>query len=1045
MGLSTVRKSPFAELSRRAGKRRSDIDGQDLFVQKRKSGRKHGHGYTPKGTPSGRYELDRRRSPLAGAVTNVSPGGGIQTRPAGAGTPSSAAISQPSYDNTPGGFDKDTAQIVNLALSLGESRRLASAGAGRHLPNAGLRDKRVSSAHRASPTPKQPEPSWRDLVQPPEDANLSRQRMLAPSPRISETYPDDGGYDFSDATIARAEKVRKHFELWAEYVKLLPHLPPLRTPTTNRDQGEEADNFGGGREYNPLQYIRNRKVRFREKSAINTEASGWEDIERVHAWVDNIAASHDQIGNQPNECVQLPPLSPGQHAEDSMTAFSPVSTTSSRPQATENKPKRPRMDWLFSPSDLLADAAWLEQDSNKAKIEDGDGKKIFPSETGFRVVSLTAAPAPRPATPSQEIEKPTILKENERDSLKAEPLPSFTSLASQSPQRGHRGRKRHRLVHSINITPSHSHVRRSSKSRWHKALGRSRDPSASSGCSSSDEDGGWRKKLSKWYSDVPSHPETEGLDMQRRPESALETPMRHRRRDKPISPRESFLGPLQDDCVPRIKAPSHQRSYTHSVASTSDKDGSNSRRLSLADAGSNSHLTTPAPHFPSIAINLSPPRSRSSSPSKDPLPFGLGSARRDVQNYSIREPGTVSLDFSPVQRHMYTEDRSKTDIRHIESLPTKLRRGASQQESKIRGMFKGGRIAELVGNEVSKVGDFIRKRDAPGHSRSSSVSSVFSDYAAVEDGGKGKAKVRSSKALPEMEVVPYKPPVWITPGLDRPASDLALGSKFSNQDDNQMVGGRGNMSSDALRPKDPTPVQKVVFRPTSRERQRPESQQQPSRPKLTEATRNWSMSSRSITRQAQSSSVNKREIAAVRAHLLSSGTKALQIRRTARNTMCSKTPNEFNALHAISSCEAVLAARNFMSTFDSRASALRHSMSSLSQTKVPALVSELDRLEFLVNTSLAPRMRTMTAEADQLTGELTTTRTLAVKQLNDALDRGIRKRNRRFRRISRLGFVMLEWSLVGVMWVVWMIVMVFRIARGVWRGAVGGVRWVLWL
>jgi hypothetical protein len=120
-------------------------------------------------------------------------------------------------------------------------------------------------------------------------------------------------------------------------------------------------------------------------------------------------------------------------------------------------------------------------------------------------------------------------------------------------------------------------------------------------------------------------------------------------------------------------------------------------------------------------------------------------------------------------------------------------------------------------------------------------------------------------------------------------------------------------------------------------------------------------------------------------------------------------------------------------------------MTVLSRDAVPIPIRDLDRLENLISSSLTPRMRTTTRDAENLTSELTTTSTLAIKNLHDALDKGVRKRNRRFRRMRRLGFVMLEWFLVGAMWFVWLIVMILRVGRGIARALLSGVRWVLWL
>ena len=87
----------------------------------------------------------------------------------------------------------------------------------------------------------------------------------------------------------------------------------------------------------------------------------------------------------------------------------------------------------------------------------------------------------------------------------------------------------------------------------------------------------------------------------------------------------------------------------------------------------------------------------------------------------------------------------------------------------------------------------------------------------------------------------------------------------------------------------------------------------------------------------------------------------------------------------------------------------------------------------------------MASDAEGLSIQLNTTSTLALKQLSDTLDKGVRKRRRRLRWVRRAGFVVLEWTLVGMLWWVWLIVMAFKLLRGVFRGAISGVRWVLWL
>ena len=68
-----------------------------------------------------------------------------------------------------------------------------------------------------------------------------------------------------------------------------------------------------------------------------------------------------------------------------------------------------------------------------------------------------------------------------------------------------------------------------------------------------------------------------------------------------------------------------------------------------------------------------------------------------------------------------------------------------------------------------------------------------------------------------------------------------------------------------------------------------------------------------------------------------------------------------------------------------------------------------------------------------------------MKRINDKIERMIRGRKRRFRWLRRGGWVLVEWTLVGVMWYVWFLVVLCRIVLGIGKGLVGSVRWLLFL
>ena len=211
------------------------------------------------------------------------------------------------------------------------------------------------------------------------------------------------------------------------------------------------------------------------------------------------------------------------------------------------------------------------------------------------------------------------------------------------------------------------------------------------------------------------------------------------------------------------------------------------------------------------------------------------------------------------------------------------------------------------------------------------------------------------------------------------------------------------------------------------------------------------MSDRSVS--AVRGNVTKRDVARVRALLLSSGVKANEIARRAHDI--SSTPSPI--LHDLretsgaplprvpQSQEHTLAARIYASHIDENNKKLRNAAERFSNETVDQLHQQIKDVDEHITQRLTPLVRGSADEADVFSAQLTTTHTLEVKQLNDAVDAILRRRRRRLRWIRRLGYVMLEWTLLGIMWWVWLIVVIVRLIRGTLRGFVRGVRWVLWL
>jgi hypothetical protein len=216
--------------------------------------------------------------------------------------------------------------------------------------------------------------------------------------------------------------------------------------------------------------------------------------------------------------------------------------------------------------------------------------------------------------------------------------------------------------------------------------------------------------------------------------------------------------------------------------------------------------------------------------------------------------------------------------------------------------------------------------------------------------------------------------------------------------------------------------------------------------------RDWSISQRSMS-TSREAPINRRDIARVRALLLSNGVKATEISRRSRLVrdppppwllQIAKDANE--TLPPTSrKDEHVYAARILVREIDLGHSSHQEALEEFSNVTVPRLYGRLHDLDDLVSNSLTLRARSAGDDAGSQSAQLTTTRTLAVKQLNDGIDLVIRSRRRRLRWARRMGYFMLEWTVLGLMWWVWLVVMIYQFVKGSAMVVVRSVRWMLFL
>lgn len=693
------------------------------------------------------------------------------------------------------GYDTDPAQIVSMALSLSEARRRQASerryvSAGQHgrqrvvstASTAGGKTRQQPTGSVAQYLQAQRTPSMRSAGPPTPNISTDERRSSqvgTPEVPIGDENDIMGDFDheISQPTKARVERARVFFELAYEHRRLLSHLPPVRRPGTdanpnNPDRQTKA--------YNPLQYIRNRKLRIWDKSTIDGEADGWHDVDKVRAWVDAVIESHTETRHDPAECVRMPPLARDDGSASSRDASHSGSKDRHhhRPEVPTIRRQRPRSDWVTHPGDIVADCFWLEQGMNKLKILDRDNNTIYPPTTQFKfsgwrnqtpvhVPHGLQQPSPPPEPEDQEME-------DAHQALNpVSELPTFRSANKRTSGRDKKRRSK--------IKDSVAAADQGGLAKGIKVFMEDSDSSSSEHSSGSPGAERGRRRLRKRHkqqSEIspgqippppPARPEHTS-DPAGASDQSVHSSKQNSKRTS-IDHGSSGLGRF-------LKRESHSKNVTPASRSLTRAEhkrheslpkfpGLEEKPRSSAEYDSTAPNSPTHPMFPSIAINLeSPPHSRSPSPTKRHLSSILKPLHRhhkhdSVQEKDFGEDSKRSSVAAPIEEKPKEESREQSrgtspmtrgqspmtkidphvpaapvvheqhDVSRVSTKST----APSSDHSKIRGIFKGGRIAEIVGHEVSRVGDFIWKKDPPGpHRRRDSDDSARSGYDSDSEG-----------------------------------------------------------------------------------------------------------------------------------------------------------------------------------------------------------------------------------------------------------------------------------------------------------------------
>ena len=1067
------------------------------------------------------------------------------------------------------GYDTDPVQIVNLALSLSESRR-------RNVSSSGflLRDsppnKRFASQnqHQLGPSystsggslrqhlqnqrqsPRNSSPRSRkisggrgvSLLDSPQENHSSRQSLHV-APGLMADFSNDSNRDVSDATISRVERAKQSFELLYEYRRLLQYLPEIRdtSQALSKNRARESNIHQAhqklGRAYNPLQYVRNRKLRYRERKAINAPAVGWKDISKVRTWVDTVKNEREDEITHAEDRFPLPPFSESLNVENN-------EESSSGPLKSNqiDNPGRPYNDWTFTPWDLLADACWLDQEHNIYRIENPSGQKII--DQGNRVGNTSKGY-------TQIVQKPINIGGEH-----ASPEGRKSDLKG--------GNK-----HSKKVSSSDSPLdERNRRNGWKRGFIRSREPSTSEDSerdrrsevrhqSRAERDHLDNIALEKQMMDIiangeaQSSPNSVEIDHSDRHDSLEESfsqktfqpdgrPLSsHGKRSHPLHRLQTDMPFLQRRPISRRASFDEQR-RGHQRVSSDD----------FESTGPNS--PSAAGFIPSIAINLSPPASPQSSttPPKKALQSKLPTFRRApsaadiklaVSEHDFAAESKTSLHLTRAATTQAQENDARRRARSTgpgrnllspmkskagdgsprlhESRSLRSFKDSSEPESKLRAFLKGGRIAEIVGTQVSRASDALWKKDGGNNDSSTALSQsgYESDDSGIDDtdisalenspydlsrtttnndemGKISRISTLSEKPRYFMNNLPnFRPSNLRDQSPKSPKTSPVLGP-VTQQQQTQKERERSNRFDQLAPPR--VDLRSVSLSPSIRETSQyaedevsRDSSGNRSQSGISSHSRlndmlgipgkvgtvangptptglsgfeassqsaksqpAWSISDRGVSTSARDT-ISTPDIARVRALLLSSGIKANEIIR--RADAIPDAPSQL--LQGLSDVvnrslprvplaqEHIVAARILIAEIEESNRQLHDYGDRFTNITVKELSSMIRDIDKRINLSLSPLVRESADDADYFSAKLTTTHTLAVKQLNDNVDLILRRRRRRSRLLRRGGWAVLEWTVLGVMWMAWFVVVIVKIVRGIVTGCVRGIRWLFWL
>ncbi|KAJ2997095.1 hypothetical protein NUW58_g759 [Xylaria curta] len=1053
--------------------------------------------------------------------------------------------------------DVDSAQIVSMALDLSESRRLASRrNLSSPIPPRLSQFPNSTAGGNLKQHLQQQRRSSRN-ISPRAGTHLSPRVVSTPriSSPLQSTFEHDSSYTyhFSPSTRSRAEKAKEYLELMAQYRRLLLLLPPLKQESRSRPStstaisssastGSPLDPSGSqtrilGREYNPLQYIRNRKIRTRERQTVDGEAQGFGEVLKVTNWIDKVMTT--------SPMSELPKLPPFTSADEFFRQQLPASNLP-RPVSASTKPKRPRFEWSIDPADLLADIYWLEQDDNRFLIEDRHYAKIFTHKVAASqpTTQATGQSGPALTTPLLK-EKPD---DDDHEMLEHDvPQPMKPDVETIVPSTRNRARQKLQDLrtmhhkHSNSIYSHHDFLRfrrgDSSDSSENESDRRRRGRTNTISASGQDLLEKQMNEMLAKESEDEQKAAIEGPDIRYlKPLPApMITPEQASQAPRPgHSRRPSRMDAVEDRAPPdksNLASPIHSGRASlevpdHLYRSSLDLELSKS---ALTEVASKGHQNG---YVPAIGMDLSPITSRPSSPTRSPF-SKVKSIFRDRSRDRSRERSRDREDRDTDER--LTSPIEPTGTMSIsavtEDVPKPLERPASKiftpefvtkpthethkshkslgsfslrpdEQVGLRTIFKGGaKLDDMIRGGVSKVTDLIWKKDydssdstdddsdveirrgrspestflSPdrsaryyeGHRPAKNYIDIMPNFTPTTDfGGKSVSQEVEGSSVQVLPQPPsrsprfdqLKPPRIDIRGASAGLPELEGGNprQLIDSDTSELDSNSRDSSYPTVRPRQSSKELQNMLSihdtdsPASRTKDGMRASEH----------RSWVIPNRASL--SQHALISRREVARLRALILCSGVKAMEISRRANEPRPLSSPDckatgllQVEMKQFLQKGEPDLrvsqtelfptTGRVFSRSIDHSIQVFEKSVSEFSIKTAPRLYQQADAVHHRVAIDLMDMTRRAADEADDVSHDILDNQRQKVKSVVDTIDKMLRQRRRRFRWLRRAGWLALEWLLVGFMWYVWFVVMIARIVLGVGRGAVSFVRWLFCL